>query len=303
MDANLVYLKFYIGCSGWSYTAWKGPFYPSDIKNSKWLEFYSKVFDYVEIDSSFYNIPNIFMVKQWFKKTQEDFTFTAKFPKVITHDKRLKNVDNELQLFFKAIEPLYDKTLALLIQLPPSIEIMEGLERLRELVHKLDNRFRYAVEVRHQSWFQDLAYNFFANNNICMVWSQIVGIRTPPIVTSDFLYLRFIGDRSLQEKDFGRIQKDRSPEMRKWVKRINRAEKSNEEENKRLKFAIVAANNHYAGFGPMSANIFRKMIGLKEVSWDQIAKEQQQEISNSNSNTSDLKNKKKTQRTLTDFLQ
>ena len=303
MEANLVYLKFYIGCSGWSYTAWKGPFYPSEIKNSKWLEFYSKVFDYVEIDSSFYNIPNIFMVKQWLKKTKEDFRFTAKFPKVITHDKRLKNVDNELQLFFKAIEPLCDKTLALLIQLPPSIEIMEGLQRLRELVHKLDNRFRYAVEVRHQSWFQDLAYNFFANNNICMVWSQIVGIRTPPIVTSDFLYLRFIGDRSLQEKDFGRIQKDRSPEMRKWVNRIKRAEKSNEEENKRLKFAIVAANNHYAGFGPMSANIFRKMIGLKEVAWDQKAKGQQQEISNSNSNTSNLKNKKKTQRTLTDFLQ
>ena len=243
------------------------------------------------------------MVKQWLKKTQEDFRFTAKFPKVITHDKRLKNVDNELQLFFKAIEPLYDKTLALLIQLPPSIEIMEGLQRLRELVYKLDNRFRYAVEVRHQSWFQDLAYNFFANNNICMVWSQIVGIRTPPIVTSDFLYLRFIGDRSLQEKDFGRIQKDRSPEMRKWVKRINRAEKSNEEENKRLKFAIVAANNHYAGFGPMSVNIFRKMIGMKEVTWDQKDKGQQQEISNNNSNTSDLKNKKKTQRTLTDFLQ
>ncbi|HYX55743.1 MAG TPA: DUF72 domain-containing protein [Nitrososphaeraceae archaeon] len=296
-------MKFYIGCCGWSYTAWKGPFYPSDIKNSKWLEFYSKVFDYVEIDSSFYNKPNVIMVKQWLKKTQEDFRFTAKFPKVITHDKRLKNVDNELQLFFKAIEPLYDKTLALLIQLPPSIEIMEGLQRLRELVYKLDNRFRYAVEVRHQSWFQDLAYNFFANNNICMVWSQIVGIRTPPIVTSDFLYLRFIGDRSLQEKDFGRIQKDRSPEMRKWVKRINRAEKSNEEENKRLKFAIVAANNHYAGFGPMSVNIFRKMIGLKEVTWDQKDKVQQQEISNSNSNTCDLKNKKKTQRTLTDFLQ
>ena len=201
------------------------------------------------------------MVKQWLKKTQEDFTFTAKFPKVITHDKRLKNVDNELQLFFKAIEPLYDKTLALLIQLPPSIEIKEGLERLRELVHKLDNRFRYAVEVRHQSWFQDLAYNFFANNNICMVWSQIVGIRTPPIVTSDFLYLRFIGDRSLQEKDFGRIQKPRTPEMRKWVNRIKRAERNNgEEENKRLSLAIVVANNHYAGFGPASENIFRRMV-------------------------------------------
>jgi uncharacterized protein YecE (DUF72 family) len=273
------------------------------MKNSHWLEFYSKVFDYVEIDSTFYNIPSILTVKKWLKKTQDNFRFTAKFPKVITHDKRLKNVDNELELFFKAISPLYDKTLALLIQLPPSMEIMEGLQRLRELVHILDNRFRYAVEVRHHSWFQDLAYNFFANNNICMVWSQIVGIRTPPIVTTDFLYLRFIGDRSLQEKDFGRIQKHRTPEMRKWVNRIKRAERNNGEEgNKRLSLAIVAANNHYAGFGPVSANIFRRMVGLTEVEWEQNSKGQQ-EISNSNSYVYDLKNKKKQQRTLTDFFQ
>jgi uncharacterized protein YecE (DUF72 family) len=272
------------------------------MKNSRWLEFYSKVFDYVEIDSTFYNIPSILTVKKWLKKTQDNFRFTAKFPKVITHDKRLKNVDNELELFFKAISPLYDKTLALLIQLPPSMEIMEGLQRLRELVHILDNRFRYAVEVRHHSWFQDLAYNFFANNNICMVWSQIVGIRTPPIVTTDFLYLRFIGDRSLQENDFGRIQKHRTPEMRKWVNRIKRAERNNGEENKRLSLAIVAANNHYAGFGPASANIFRRMVGLTEVVWEQNSK-RQQEISNSNSYVSDLKNKKKAQRTLTDFFQ
>jgi uncharacterized protein YecE (DUF72 family) len=296
-------LKFYVGCSGWSYTAWQGPFYPSDMKNSHWLEFYSKVFDYVEIDSTFYNIPSILTVKKWLKKTQDNFRFTAKFPKVITHDKRLKNVDNELEIFFKAISPLYEKTLALLIQLPPSMEIMEGLQRLRELVHILDNRFRYAVEVRHHSWFQDLAYNFFANNNICMVWSQIVGIRTPPIVTTDFLYLRFIGDRSLQEKDFGRIQMHRTPEMRKWVNRIKRAERNNGEEgNKRLSLAIVAANNHYAGFGPVSANIFRRMVGLTEVEWEQNSKGQQ-EISNSNSYVSDLKNKKKPQRTLTDFFQ
>jgi len=273
------------------------------MKNSHWLEFYSKVFDYVEIDSTFYNIPSILTVKKWLKKTQDNFRFTAKFPKVITHDKRLKNVNNELELFFKAISPLYDKTLALLIQLPPSMEIIEGLQRLRELVHILDNRFRYAVEVRHRSWFQDLAYNFFANNNICMVWSQIVGIRTPPIVTTDFLYLRFIGDRSLQEKDFGRIQKHRTPEMRKWVNRIKRAERNNGEEgNKRLSLAIVAANNHYAGFGPVSANIFRRMVGLTEVEWEQNSKGQQ-EISNSNSYVSDLKNKKKPQRTLTDFFQ
>lgn len=96
--------------------------------------------------------------------------------------------------------PMSNKTLVLLMQLPPSLHISEGLERLRDLVRGQDNRFRYGVEVRHRSWFQDLAYNFFANNDICMVWSQLAEMQTPPIVTTDFLYLRFIGDRSIQER-------------------------------------------------------------------------------------------------------
>jgi uncharacterized protein YecE (DUF72 family) len=87
-------------------------------------------------------------------------------------------------------------------------------------------RFRYAVEVRDRSWFQDLAYNFFANNNICMVWSQLAGIITPPIVTTDFLYIRFIGDRCIEEKDFGRIQKDRVAEMSKWARNLKRVTKA-----------------------------------------------------------------------------
>jgi uncharacterized protein YecE (DUF72 family) len=71
--------------------------------------------------------------------------------------------------------PLRHKTLALLIQFPPSLKIIEGIDNMRRyLIPELDNtRFRYAVEVRDRSWFQDLAYNFFADNNICMVWSQL----------------------------------------------------------------------------------------------------------------------------------
>ena len=170
--------------------------------SSDWLPYYASVFDYVEIDSSFYRMPNSFMVKNWFKKTPEHFRFTAKFPKVITHDKRLKNISKELEYFHKAMLPLKDKTLALLIQLPPSLKISEGIENMRQhLVPQLEsNNFRYAVEVRDRSWFQDLAYNFFADNNICMVWSQLAELRTPPIATTDFLYLRFIGDRSIDEE-------------------------------------------------------------------------------------------------------
>jgi uncharacterized protein YecE (DUF72 family) len=92
---------------------------------------------------------------------------------------------------------LREKVLALLIQLLPSIGIIEGLENLRELVPLLDER--YAVEVRDRSWFQDLAYNFFASNNMCMIWSQLADIQTPPVLTTDFLYLRFIVDRTMNK--------------------------------------------------------------------------------------------------------
>jgi uncharacterized protein YecE (DUF72 family) len=124
-------LKFYIGCSGGSYSARTGPFYPSNLENSDWLRFYSRIFDYVQIDSLFYRIPNEFIVKSWFQKTPNNFRFTAKFPKIITHDKHLLDVEEDVELFLRIMEPLHEKTLALLIQLPPSMEIMPRLEGLR----------------------------------------------------------------------------------------------------------------------------------------------------------------------------
>ena len=270
-------MQYYIGCSGWSYSAWKGPFYPSNMDNSSdWLSYYASVFDYVEIDSSFYRMPNLFTVKNWLKKTPENFKFTAKFPKVITHDKHLKDVSRELEYFHQSMLPLRDKILALLIQLPPSLKITEGLDNLRQVVLELDTKFRYAVEVRDRSWFQDLAYNFFANNNICMVWSQLAELRTPPIVTTDFLYIRLIGDRSIDEKDFGKIQKDRVIEMKKWSSKIKRVIKQEEGGGrKNINLAIVSANNHYAGFGPGTANIFRKMVDLPEATWNKEQEEEQ----------------------------
>ncbi|MFQ5941761.1 MAG: DUF72 domain-containing protein [Nitrososphaerales archaeon] len=259
-------MQLYIGCSGWSYSSWQGPFYPSSVTSSSFLHYYSKAFDYVEIDSTFYRIPNSFMVRKWARTTPENFRFTAKFPKVITHDKRLENVDRELDEFLQAIVPLNEKTLCLLIQLPPFLTITKGLELLQQLVPQLDKRFRYAVEVRHPSWFQDLTYNYFAKERISMVWSQLADIQTPPIVTTDFLYLRFIGDRTIDPKDFGTIQKDRIKEMEYWA---NEVKKVQQDEEKNLKLAIASANNHYAGFGPMTANIFRSMMGLPEAEWEE----------------------------------
>ena len=88
-------------------------------------------------------------------------------------------------------------------------------------------------------------------------------LQTPPIVTTDFVYVCLINDRSIQEKDFGRIQIDRIAEMQKWANNLK-----NVQDVDRIKLAVVAANNHYAGFGPGTANIFRNMIGLSDVKWE-----------------------------------
>ncbi|MDQ4017015.1 MAG: hypothetical protein M3129_00545 [Thermoproteota archaeon] len=82
-------------------------------------------------------------------------------------------------------------------------------------------------------------------------------------MTSDFVHLRFIVDRSIDEKDFGRIQKDRLEGLKKWSAEVNTLKD-------KAKFAVVAANNHYAGFGGGSANSFRKMVGSKEVVWEEL---------------------------------
>jgi uncharacterized protein YecE (DUF72 family) len=256
-------LQLYIGCSGWSYTSWQGTFYPSNVENKLWLPYYSQVFNYVEVDSTFYRIPNQSMVKNWDRKIPADFMFTAKFPKVITHDKKFTNVQKELSLFYDAMKPLKKKLLALLIQFPPYVKITEGLEALKQYDFFFDESFRYAVEVRHPSWFSDLAYNFFLNNNICMVWNQLDTIQSPPIVTSDFVYLRLIGDRSIKETDFGEIQNDREQEMKYWTRKF----KAVRENEKDVKAGIVAANNHYAGFGAATANMFRVMNDLPSAEW------------------------------------
>jgi uncharacterized protein YecE (DUF72 family) len=203
------------------------------------------------------------MVKNWARRTPADFKFSAKFPKVITHDKKFKNVEKELTLFYEAMKPLKDKLLALLIQFPPYVKITEGLEALKQYDFFFDDSFRYAVEVRHPSWFSDLAYNFFSNNNICMVWNQLEKIQSPPVVTTDFVYLRLIGDRSIKEQEFGKIQKDREQEMEYWSDKFRTVQ----EDEKDVKTGIVAANNHYAGFGAATANMFRMMRGLPSVEW------------------------------------
>lgn len=196
----------------------------------------------------------------------DNFRFTAKMPQAVTHEKRLgEGVESSLHYFYEAMSPLKDKLLAVLLQLPPSFTKKEGLKKLKKL--PLDNRFRHTIEVRHVSWYDGEVYDHFKNIGLCFACSQRDVLTTAPVLTSDFAYSRLIGYRSIPDTDSGKIQKDRVQEMQTWVKVIEKLENA-----KQLKIAIVAANNHYAGFSPGTVNIMRKLIGLPETTYYELGK-------------------------------
>lgn len=266
-------MQLFVGCSGWSYSAWRGHFYPKELEASKYIEYYGKIFDYVEIDSSFYRIPNTLTVARWAKVTPRGFKFTAKMPQAVTHEKRLgEGAETSLRYFYDAMLPIKDKLGAVLVQLPPSMTKNEGLKKLKKL--PLDDRFRHAVEARHKSWFDAEVYDFFKENNLCLAWSQRDELQTPPVITTDFIYLRLIGDRSIPDSAFGTIQKDRLEEMQYWASEVKKLQST-----KLLKSGFVPANNHYAGFGASTANTFRKMLGLPEVKWHELTEQNEKKQS------------------------
>jgi uncharacterized protein YecE (DUF72 family) len=158
---------------------------------------------------------------------------------------------------------LIEKTLTLLIQLPPFLSEKKGFSPLQGMIRHLDKRFRYSLEVRHSSWFNDNLYDLLKENNISLVWSIRDKLVSPLIVTSDQVYLRFIGDRSISEKDFGMIVKDRRKEMLEYVKKV----RETQDENSNIGNVLIAFNNHFAGFGSHSVNDFLRVMNMPEIEW------------------------------------
>jgi uncharacterized protein YecE (DUF72 family) len=256
-------LKLNIGCSGWSYEGWKGNFYPKNLENIDYLPYYSKFFKFVEVDSTYYHIPSRSTVRGWKDKTPEDFKFSLKFPKIITHDRKLEDVAKPLSILFYSLEPLVEKTLTLLIQLPPFLSEKKGFNAFQDMIHHLDKRFRYSLEVRHNSWFTDDVYDFLRDHDMSLVWSVRDELESPSVITSNQVYIRFIGDRSISEMDFGKIVKDRRKEMLEYAKKVSETQV----ENSSIRDVLIAFNNHFAGFGPQSANDFLKLMNMSEIDW------------------------------------
>lgn len=204
-------MRYFIGTSGWSYYSFRGFFYPPSLKPRDWLKFYSQYFNTVEINATFYRTPRSSTFKKWYEETPEDFVFSVKAPKIITHIKKLKEIEEPLEIFLKSLAPLKEKARVLLFQLPPSFsyekELIENF--LKQLPVK---DYRCVIEIRHKSFHQEEFTELLKKYGVCLCFSDC-GERYPSwyeVQTADFLYLRLHGSPKLyvsnyEEEDLERI--------------------------------------------------------------------------------------------------
>src|SRR5688500_3607888 len=139
-----------IGCSGWQYKHWKGDFYPADLPQREWLEYYAQRFDTVEVNNSFYRLPPEGVFETWRARTPKPFLFAVKASRFLTHMKKLKDPEEPVERLFSRARELRSKLGPVLYQLPK--QMPKNLERLTTFARILPPRTRHAVEFRHPSW-------------------------------------------------------------------------------------------------------------------------------------------------------
>ncbi|WP_337860514.1 DUF72 domain-containing protein [Ferroplasma sp.] len=240
------------GCSGWSYDFWKGKIYNYSEDHSFYLKDYSRIFDTVEIDSTFYAPQGKETVKKWYDSVPENFLFSPKMPMKITHEDRLVNCKEDLNYFIKNISILDKKLGFILIQLPP--DFTYNIAVLENFIELLPSTISYAMEFRHSSWFRNEVYQILKKFKITMAWPVLDYIKTPEIKTTENLYIRFLGNKSLSKKDLGEIRLNRRKEIIDYVNRIKN--------NQVTGNVFIYANNHYEGLSPDTIKFIRQQLGL-----------------------------------------
>ncbi len=244
--------KIFIGTSGWSYKEWEGPFYRKSEKNK--LRAYSQIFETVEIDSTWYRYPSKGTVMGWLRYSPSDFVFTAKIPKLITHDKKLGlegEVKKDLDSFLELMQPLQlnGKLGCFLIQLPPSYEYNpENLESFFEL---LQPQYKYAVEFRHLSWMREETWKLLNKYEVAYV--NVDEPLIPPEVhlTTDFTYFRWHGKGKNPWFNY-KYTKD---ELDPWIPQVK-------EVAVKVRMVYGYFNNHFHGYAPENALYLIGSLGL-----------------------------------------
>jgi uncharacterized protein YecE (DUF72 family) len=235
----------HIGTSGWQYQHWRGPFYPADLPPSKMLGWYAEHFDTVEINNTFYRLPSSEALGSWCQQTPSSFCFAVKASRYITHNRKLKDPQETVERFMKAVEKLKRRLGPILFQLPPSGKA--NVERLDAFLAGLSPSHHYVFEFRNQSWNVHPVYEVLRRHNAALCVYELGGFQSPIEITADFTYVRLHGPGNKYQGDYSVAA------LRGWAKRI-------EQWRKKLGHIFVYFDNDQAGFAAKNSLQLKTMI-------------------------------------------
>ncbi len=235
----------WVGTSGFYYEHWRAVLYPQDLPKSRFFEFYCREFATVELNSTFYHLPRLKTTEHWFDKSPEDFLFSLKAYRAITHYRKLRDCEGELYRYLHLIKPLKPKLGAVLFQLPPSLHMDRGL--LEDFLKILPPGYRFAMEFRHDSWLCDDIYNLLKSYNVALCINDFGRREMQMELTADFGYIRLHGPTGRYGGSYS------EEELAEWAERIGSAMES-------LKSMFVYFNNDFGGYAVKNARKLIEMI-------------------------------------------
>ena len=254
-----------LGTSSFTATGWEGSFYPKGMRSADYLDFYAEHFQTVEIDSTFYGCPSVRTVNNWAARTPDDFIFAVKVPQIITHEKALVDCDSEFEEFVKTMDILGPKLGPMVFQFPvfdkwkfPKQDSF--LTVLVPFLKKLPADHKFAVEIRNKKWLDAKFVDVLREHNVALALTDTSFVPRPweieekfELITADFVYVRWLGDRKGIEKlteTWDKPVVDRTMDLRNWVVLLKQMVN-----DKRIRKMFAYANNHQ-GHGPATVKLF-----------------------------------------------
>jgi len=246
-----------LGCQGWNYPAWVGPFYPSRTRAADFLSVYARAFDTVEVDSTFYAVPAVKTVRGWAERTPEHFTFALKLPQEITHELRFVGAGDVAARFYDAARELGPKLGPVLIQCGPDFAPTER-DALEEFLVTLPKDIAFSIEFRQKGWINEATLGMLTARNVGLAlvdarWiPRTAMLKLAARPTAKHTYVRWMGpDRSIT--DFSRIQVDRTSELEAWAEVLPALA---------VEVPVYGyVNNHFGGHSPENVRLLQKQLG------------------------------------------
>ena len=197
--------KLHIGTSGWIYPSWKGKFYPNDLAQSSYLEFYAQHFNSVELNYSFYRLPKPSNYENWALQIPKRFVFAIKLSRFISHVKRLNNVESTWQTFIENSSPLSSHRGPILVQLPENFHLnIDRLHQFLEMAYSNTPKLKLVCEFRHPTWFVDEVYNLLSDYGAALCIGDSPKYPRHDVVTAKFVYYRFHGRSKLFASNYSK---------------------------------------------------------------------------------------------------